>query len=239
MANGVSAAWQAWVASIIKDEESKLSKSHIIAQNICNFQYDLEMLPQNISMINFHYALPSSAEMNLSLGGVLGLDETGFMPHEDSLFINQAWRFILSGGGLYNNLDYSFIAGNERGDWPIPDSNPGWGGPGFRKKLSILVETMKQIPFHEMEYSAEIIMTTQAGMKQYGLQKPGECYLVFLEYANGTDLVVQVPQANYEVSFINVETGEKQSETRTLGNGASISLPSPSNHMAIMIQKSE
>ncbi len=239
VANGVSAEWQAWVASLIRDEESGLEKSHLIAQNISNFQKNLVELPEHISIINFHYALPSAARMNLDLGGVLGLDETGFMPHEDTLYINQAWRFILSGGGLYNNLDYSFTTGNEKGDWPIPDSNPGWGGPEFRKKLSILVETMKQVPFFEMEHSVNILEDSRSGMSQYGLQKPGEAYLVFLEHFEGALLVPLVPPAGYEVSFINVETGEKKSENLKLGDGASIVPSFTGSQVALMIKKSE
>ncbi|MFH0758658.1 MAG: hypothetical protein V2B15_15320 [Bacteroidota bacterium] len=239
VANGMSAEWQDWVASVISDEESGMAKSHLIARNISNFQYNVKLLPENVSMVNFHYALPPAAQMNLGLGGVVGLDETGFMPHEDSLYINQAWRFILSGGGLYNNLDYSFTAGNERGNWPIPESNPGWGGSGYRKKLSILVETMKQVPFHEMTFSGDILDPSQAGMKQYGLQKEDATYLVFLEHFSGARLVPRVPQAGYEVTYINVETGEKKSENLTLGRGTSLDVPFSGNQVALMIKKTE
>ncbi len=239
VANGVSVEWQDWVASVIRNEESGMAKSHLIARNISNFQYNVKLLPENVSMVNFHYALPAAAQLNLGLGGVVGLDETGFMPHEDSLYINQAWRFILSGGGLYNNLDYSFTAGNERGDWPIPESNPGWGGPGYRKKLSILVETMKQVPFHDMEHSGEILDPSQPGIKQYGLQKPGDTYLVFLEHFLGARLVPQVPQGRYEITCINIETGDKETVVLSLGNGNSIAIPFHCNQVALMIRKTE
>ena len=63
IANELSMEWQTWVASVIKNEEEALkkeeaqSKTHLVAQNICNFQYDLKHLSEGISMINFHYAL--------------------------------------------------------------------------------------------------------------------------------------------------------------------------------------
>jgi hypothetical protein len=237
VANGMAVEWQEWVVSVIRGEESKLPGSHLIARNICNFQVDLEEIPDGVSIVNFHYAMPGAVRMNLRIWGVIGLDETGFMPHMDHLYIDQAWRFILSGGGLYNNLDYSFTAGHEAGDWPIPETNPGWGGPQFRKKLSILVETMAQVPFHQMEFSDTILEPSVPGVKQYGLQLPGETYLLFLEHLEGALLTPRVPAAVYEVTWINVESGERKSEKRSLGGGASIGSPFAVNKAALMIRK--
>ncbi len=237
IANGLSMEWQAWVSSVIRDEESKMTNTHLIAQNISNFQYDIELLPEGVSMVNFHYALSGAAQMNLDLGGVVGLDETGFMPHEDQLYINQAWRIILSGAGLYNNLDYSFTVGHETGDWTIPESNPGWGGPEFRRKLSILKETIAQVPFHQMDYSGQILESNIPGMKQYGLQKPGESYLVFIESFEDGELVPLVPSNLYQVTFINVDTGEKGSNEVRLGNGEAIHSPYPEEQVVLLINQ--
>ena len=245
IANELSMEWQAWVASVILNEEGALkkeealSKTHLVAQNICNFQYKLKRLPEGISMINFHYALPGAVEMNMDLGAVIGLDETGFMPHEEALYLDQAWRLVLSGAGLYNNLDYSFTAGSERGDWPIPDSNPGWGGPQFREKLSILARTMAEIPFWEMEFSGDILASDAPTFKQYGLQKEGEVYLLFLEKYEQQALVPGLPPGVYELSFINVDTGEQSSETHSLGKGEEIHPPMEAKHFALLIRKSD
>lgn len=239
IANALSMEWQAWVASQIREKEEDLPGSHLIAQNLCNFEYDLEQMPGDISMINFHYALPGAVQMNLGLGGVIGLDETGFMPHDEQLYLDQAWRIILSGGGLYNNLDYSFTAGNEMGDWPIPDGNPGWGGPQFREKLSVLVETIKRVPFWEMEFSGNLIAANGSTMRQYGLRKNNEVSLVFLEKMESQDLVPLLEEGKYEVSFINVETGEQYRETLELGNGKVIHAPISETRMALMFRKSD
>jgi hypothetical protein len=236
IANGVSLQWQARMATVIRDEEERLPKSHLVDQNISNFQYDLDSLPEGVSMVNFHYALPEAVLSNLDLGGTVCLDETGFMPHQDALYLDQAWRFLLSGGGLYNNLDYSFTAGNERGDWPIPDTNPGWGGPVFRKKLSLLAETLGQAPFHEMDVSTRLFETGASGVKQYALEKRGEICLAFLEHITGVELVPLVPPGDYVVTFIQVDTGEKRTETLTLGKGQAITSPYADHRVAILIR---
>jgi hypothetical protein len=235
LANGLAMDWQAWVASVIRDEESALPNTHLIAQNISNFKFNQEILPEGISMINFHYALPEAAVLNLDIGGVIGLDETGFMPHRDQLYINQAWRFILSGGGLYNNLDYSFTAGNETGIWPVPQTNPGWGGPEFRRKLSYLVNTMKVVPFHEMEVTNSILQES-GRLKQYGLQKSGEIYLVFLEGFGDGLLVPEVPESDYKMSWLNVDTGEMKESTERLTGLSKIESPFEEEQVVLLMQ---
>jgi hypothetical protein len=226
IANGVALDWQAWVASVIADEEKELPVKHLVAQNICNFQHRVDESPRGVSILNFHYAHPEAALLNRHIPAVIGLDETGFMPHVDEAYIRQAWRFILSGGGLYNNLDYSFTAGNEDGRWPIPDSNPGWGGPGFREKLTRLSETIHSVPFHEMVFSDSIIrfQTIEPGAlkytpEQYGLQKPGIVYLVYLEEHSGRVLEANVPPGRYRVDWLEVD-GEGRDGREMLMEGS-------------------
>lgn len=239
VANGLALKWQAWIASVIRDEESRMPKSHLIAQNISNFLYDQKELPPGISLINFHYAHPEAVILNQHIGGIIGLDETGFMPHKDRLYIDQAWRFILAGGGLYNNLDYSFTVDHEDGTWHIPESNPGWGGPAFRKKLSYLVETMKLVPFHEMEYSGSLVKSADTLLTQYGLVKPGECYLLFLEGCNGLELIPDVPAGRYTLSWLNVDTGKWIKEQLPLGNIHAITSPMEEDRVVLLIQKTD
>ena len=216
-ANGVSQEWQAWVASVIRDEESGLPVKHLIAQNISNFQQRLEILPEHISIINYHYALPAAASENLHLNGVIGLDETGFMPQNDRIYLIQAWRFILSGGGLYNNLDYSFTVDNEGGEWTIPESNPGWGGKGFRGQLSLLARTLRSVPFYDMDILATPIFQEKKAMRQYGLGKKGEVYMVLLEQFDGTALSPDIPGGVYEVTWMDIFSGNSTTHQIEVG----------------------
>ena len=41
---------------------------------------------------------------------------------------SEGWEFVLAGGGLYNNLDYSFTVGHEDGGFQFPSTQPGGGG---------------------------------------------------------------------------------------------------------------
>ena len=86
IANDVSLEWQKKIISIILDEEKRLPKKHLVAQNICNFGTAFHNPDPAVSIFNFHYAHPEAASENLNKQGVMALDETGFMPHNDFLY---------------------------------------------------------------------------------------------------------------------------------------------------------
>ena len=62
-------------------------------------------------------------------------NETGFRSTDAAPYRMERWDFIIAGGGLYNNLDYSFVAGHGDGTFVYPASQPG-GGPALRRQLS-------------------------------------------------------------------------------------------------------
>jgi hypothetical protein len=76
--------------------------------------------------------------MNYSPRKVIGDDETGFRGTDDAPYRMEGWDFIIAGGALYNNLDYSFAAGYEDGTFAYPPTQPGGGNPGFRRQMKIL-----------------------------------------------------------------------------------------------------
>jgi hypothetical protein len=239
VANDVSADWQEWVVKVISDEESGLDKKHLIARNISNFQHEIRDPLSGISIYNFHYARPEAVRMNAGLQGVTGLDETGFMPQSDLLYITQAWRFILSGGGLYNNLDYSFTAGHETGDWPIPGSNPGWGGKSFRKKLSYLVRAMERVPFYQMEYSDSLFASGSRELLQYGLHGEEGSALVYLEKCRGIQLYPRVQAGNYRVTWLNIHSGVRIGSRESLDMDTFLVSPFPLDRAVVFIEHIE
>ncbi len=104
-----------------------------------------------MSIFNFHYATPPFAvAMNYGLGKVIGDDETGFRGTADAPYRTEGWDFILAGGGLYNNLDYSFVAGEEAGTFAFPPTQPGGGGVAFRAQMKTLRDFINGFDFIKM-----------------------------------------------------------------------------------------
>jgi hypothetical protein len=131
--NKRSLDWQRGIVNIIAITEQFLPKKHLIAQNFANFDQNLSLvdIPKKTSIYNFHYAHANAAIQNLKLNKVIGFDESGFFGQSDSVYRRQAWRWMLAGGGLFNNLDYSFSA--EKPNGTEVQKAPGGGSLTLRK----------------------------------------------------------------------------------------------------------
>ena len=127
---GVTRAWHDAITDVIVATEKTLPKKHLISWNVANDRAKIKDPHPAISIFNFHYARPAAVTDNFGLNKVLGLNETGFKGTADDYYRIQAWEFMLAGGGLYNNLDYSFCVGHEDGSFPVkaPDAGRRWPG---------------------------------------------------------------------------------------------------------------
>jgi hypothetical protein len=202
-------AWQAKIASIIADEESRLPRRHLIAQNVCNFR--LPIRPQDLvpgaGIVNFHYAYPEAAAWNLALPMVLGCDETGFAGRTDAAYRRQAWNFLLSGGGLFNSLDYSFTVGREDGA-DTANKAPGGGSPALRKQLGILSEFLRSFDLAALRPDRALV-TGSPGVVTRALGAPGRAYALYAEGRLPTDLTLDLPPGRWKIEWIDPVEGSK------------------------------
>jgi len=207
--NTASLEWQKRIAQIITDEEKTLPNKHLIAQNISNLRNKIKTPDPNISIFNFHYAYPIAASQNLNLKKAMGLDETGFMPHADFYYRSQAWKFMLAGGALYNNLDYSFTVGSENGTHAIDNVSPGWGGAKFRQQLKVLKGFIESFNFIAMNPDNSILKVTKGNVGGFQvLANSGYQYAIYLENGSLSELTLNIPEGDYTVEWINLLTGE-------------------------------
>src|SRR5215213_2653931 len=113
---GVTVDWQARIARTIADAESGFAAKHMIAQNIANGSARITNRIPEVSLFNFHYASPPRViAENADLGRPIGDDETGFQGGGDRPYRVEAWAFLVAGGSVYSNLDYSFTTDHEDG----------------------------------------------------------------------------------------------------------------------------
>jgi hypothetical protein len=155
---GITMAWQHRIADVIVQTERTLPATHLIAQNIANKSARIVDRHPAVSIFNFHYAAPpETVAMNYALNKVIGDDETGFRGVSDEVYRTEGWEFVLAGGGLYNNLDYSFAVGFEDGTFRYPETQPGGGGPALRRQLRILCDFITSVDFIRMTPDDSII----------------------------------------------------------------------------------
>lgn len=202
----LSIAWQTRVAEWIRDEESRLPNRHLITQNYCNFRLPVRDLIPGADIVNFHYAYPEAASLNYGLGKAISYDETGFLGRDDSAYRRQAWNFLLSGGSVFDSLDYSFTPGHEDGSFSEANG-PGGGSAALRRQLHLLREFVNSFSLVQLRPDHGVV-TRSAGVTPRALSNPGQEYAIYLDGSGPADLTLALPPGQYSVEWINVETGK-------------------------------
>jgi hypothetical protein len=119
----------------------------------------------------------------------------------------EAWEFILAGGGLYNNLDYSFTVGHEDGTFEYPDKQPGGGNRGFRRQMKILKDFIKGFDFVRMKPTRGVIGGLVEDERATVLAEEGKQYAAYLRTKQSKQITVKLPAGTYDADWINVLTG--------------------------------
>lgn len=228
--NEASLDWQRRITDVIAAEEASLPARHLISWNIANHEAEVKDPHPAVSIFNFHYARPPRAvELNYGLNKAIGMNETGFDGTFDAVYRIQGWDFLLAGGALYNNLDYSFATGFEDGTFPVPGSDPGWGSRTLRTQLKHLAAFMQAIPFVAMRPDADLLAGgLPEGASARVLAHPGKVYALYLHHGKllaghqpryvvftrrqRVNLKVNLPAGSYRVQWWNPLAGAAPGE---------------------------
>lgn len=235
---GVKPEWQSYISSIITKAEADLKAKHLIAQNIANKSKKVTKPNSKVSIFNFHYAKPPIAVAeNYGLNKVIGDNETGFAGSGPKAYRLEGWDFIIAGGGVYNNLDYSFTVGYENGSAGI--DAPGGGGEVFRKQLEILKDFISSFDFIKMKPDNSVIKSgIPNNATARALVESGSGYAIYINGGTEAKLVVALSMGVYNVEWINTKTGnvEKMESFRYAGGDQTLVSPKYADDIALRIQ---
>ncbi|MEX2142531.1 MAG: cellulase family glycosylhydrolase [Pirellulales bacterium] len=206
---GVTMDWQHRIVDTIVATEKELPNKHLISLNIANGSKKIEKPHPAVSVFNFHYASPPTAVAeNYHLNKVIGDNETGFKGTKDDHYRMEAWEFILAGGGLYNNLDYSFTVGHEDGTFQYPAKQPGGGNRGFRRQMKVLKDFIDGFDFVRMKPAKGVIGGLDKDERATVLAEEGKQYAAYLRVKRPKQVTIELPAGTYEAAWINVLTGK-------------------------------
>ncbi len=238
---GVTIEWQHHIADVIVATEKALPNQHLISQNIANYTQKIAKPHPAVSIFNFHYASPPTAVAeNYALNKVIGDNETGFKGTNDTHYRMEAWEFILAGGALYNNLDYSFVAGHESGDFGYPAEQPGGGNPEFRRQMTVLSDFINSFDFVRMKPGKEFLASgVPEKMQAHALVEDGRQYAAcFFDPSNAAprslSLTLNLPAGVYDIKWLNVISGRTTRRERVKSAG-SISITAPQFQREIVL----
>ncbi len=242
---GVTLAWQRHIARVIAEAENRLGVRHLISQNIANGSRRIEQPFEQVSLFNFHYSRPpDSVAMNYHLNRAIGNNETGFDGQADATYRIQGWEFLLAGGALYNNLDYSFAAGGqERGDYAYPPQTPGGGSARLRAQLGVLKRFLEGLPLVTLRPDRDWIRGVPEGVSVQALAASGAVYAAYLHHgrlvkdakpryqvdgrSQRATLEVELPAGRWEASWLHPAAGRTAGRERFRHAGGARLISSP------------
>ncbi len=236
---GVTLEWQHHIADVITDAEKGFRHRHLITQNIANGSKKIEQPHPAVSVFNFHYANPpETVGLNYGLNKVIGDNETGFKGTGDDHYRMEAWEFILAGGGLYNNLDYSFTVGHEDGTFQYPPDQPGGGNPGFRKQIKRLKDFIHGFEFVKMKPARNLIREPlPKDARCQVLAETGRQYAAYFRGAPKFAFTLDLPKGNYRVLWLDVVNGREVTPPPLVHPGGAVHfrIPDDLNECALKI----
>ena len=226
---GVTMEWQERIIAAITEAEKEIGSRHLISLNIANGQARVESPHPDVSIFNFHYCVPpTTVAMNFGLNKVIGENETGFRGGDDVLYRTEGWDFLLAGGALYNNLDYSFTCQHPDGTFRDYKS-PGGGSPELRRQLGILKQFLDGFDFVRMKPDPAVIRAVSPQLTASALVEAGKAYAIYLHVplpknpkdlrqhlrtSIQADVSLQLPAGEYSVDWIDTKTGAKIKDER-------------------------
>ena len=244
---------------MIAETEKTLGVSHLISRNVANDKAKVENPYPAVSILNFHYANPpDTVGMNYGLNRVIGDNETGFRGTNDAPYRIEAWDFIVAGGGLFNNLDYSFTAGHEDGTFVYPAAQPGGGNPALRRQFAFLSRVIQGFDFLHMRPESELLAgKLPVGMSARALAKPGQDYLLYLHaparhdnkkpepqvqtrFADGeVSLEIKLPSGHFKAEWLDTKLGAaaKSEEFSHGGGPCKLSAPAFEQDIALSLRR--
>jgi hypothetical protein len=233
-ARSVPMAWQEHIVDALVEAERTLGVRHLISLNIANDKALVKDLHPQVSLLNFHYAWPpETVPMNYHLDRAIGDNETGFRGIGDFHYRREGWAFILAGGALYNNLDYSFAVGYEDGTFAYPDEHPGGGNAALRAQLRVLGTFIRSFDFVHMA-PFDSIADLPENLAVYALAAPGQQYAVYLCHTGqeagaetSATLTLDLPPGTYRVEWIDTLSGERIDGESITHDGGACALTSP------------
>lgn len=242
---GVTLDWQHKIADTIAAAEREFPRRHLISMNIANGSRKVDAPHPAVSILNFHYCTPPDAVgLNYGLQRVIGENETGFRGRADVLYRTEGWDFLLAGGGLYNNLDYSFTVKHPGGTCRDYKS-PGGGSSELRGQLQILKRFLESFDFLCLSPDRESVRCATPGVRTRALTQRGQAYAVYVHVplpkkpkdeelrhhaAQRVEarLVLDLPAGRYRAEWWDTRTGAVTPAIAWTHGGGEKTLESPS-----------
>jgi len=135
----------------------------------------------------------------------MSFNETGLMPPVTPQYRIQGWKYIFSGGALYNNLDYTFQVGHEDGSGGTAFTCEWYNGctdQNMKYQLAALLKFMRTINFIKMKPDYQAVALNYGDENIYPLVWKGHEYAVYFEGGSKAKIKLHVPPGTWQVKWL-------------------------------------
>ena len=142
---------------------------------------------------------------------------------------------MLSGGGIFDALDYSFSPGHEDGA-DLEPNGPGGGSPTLRRQLFLLREFLGEFSLGDLRPDSTVV-THAAGVVPHALGNPGKEYAIYLDGNGPTEITLALPQGRYSAEWVNTKNGtiEKSESIEQIGGTTVLQSPAFEKGIALRL----
>lgn len=196
--------WQHYMVELIRRTEAQLSNRHEIAVNYQNRAYAIPEVHPEVSILNFHYALPEAVFANAHFGRPISDDETGFSGQLAAPYRKEAWRFFFAGGALFSHLDYGFTCENPDGTGNVSGRTPGYGGDDLRRQLAFLRQFLEESEVWRLRSANELFARISGELEGLALSNHDGFSLFYLpDNAPGQTVSLRLEPGSHRVEWVN------------------------------------
>ena len=234
--------WQALIAGQIRETEKKLPRQHLIAQNIANTYYKVKEVNPAVSVLNFHYAFPPAAVAdNYHIGIPVAFDETFAGDHAPDRR-KEAWAFILAGGTVYSNLDWSFAIDDVTG-LGRNVSGKKTSGKEVRDQLRVLKHTIDRFDYiHASPVAPGEFEELPDNLHMQGLKIADRSYLCYFykeRKMEAGSYTLSLKKGRYTITFIDPIDGKilKRNSVRHKQDKLQLDFPFFSDDIVLKIER--
>ena len=222
-------AWQNRMLDVFDATRRTLPNRQLVAINPANLYARLERVHPAVDWVNFHYCdPPAAAPMNAHLRRPIGFDETPGKDVRAPGHRAEAWAWLFSGGGLYNNLDPSFATDDATGRGRIQQEDGAFDGREMRAQFGILLEFMHGLDLARMR-PTERLLQVRGGKAPYALASPGRQYAVYFPRGarSPADCMFDLPAGEWRVEWVTPADGRSEPGPTLNHAGGALHLQTP------------
>lgn len=224
-------AWQSHIVATLDAAESRLPHRHLVAEESQGAP-TLSGTPAGVSILDFEYAAPPTAAVeNYDLDRPMADDETGFRGSADATYRTEAWDWITAGGGIFDNLDFSFTPADPLGTVRPPADACCGGSPELRDQLGFLRRFISGLPFSRMVPDEESLSSEPSTGTARVLARPGKAYVVYFDALGSQGhedaATLAVPEGQYRLRWFDPATGQLVASEKEAARDGTVVLSTP------------